>query len=113
MDPPRTDHHSRARELVSAVDPCPICSASSLLKTWPHPGTCDRARSPQTTMFLEERASRRTRRRVNPMTIVAGVAAFNTVASLVAGGPNWWTRAWAVALVLALLLMFVRIVRAA
>ena len=47
------------------------------------------------------------------MMIVAGVAAFNTVASLVAGGPNWWTQAWAVALVLALLLMFVRIVRAA
>ena len=47
------------------------------------------------------------------MTIVAGVAAFNTVASLVAGGPNWWTQAWAVALVLALLLMLVRIVRAA
>ena len=37
----------------------------------------------------------------------------NTVASLVAGGPNWWTHAWAVALVVALLLMLVRIVRAA
>ena len=49
------------------------------------------------------------RRRVNPMTIVAGVAAFNTVASVVAGGPTWWTRAWAVALVVALLLILVRI----
>jgi hypothetical protein len=114
MDPPRTDHHSRAREFVSTVDdPCPICSASSLLKTWPHPGTCDRARSPHTTMFLEGRAWRRKRRRVNLMTIVAGLAAFNTVASIVAGGPNWWTRAWAVALVVALLLMLVRIVRGA
>ena len=47
------------------------------------------------------------------MTIGAGVAALNTVARLVAGGPNWWTHAWAVALVLALLLMLVRIVRAA
>lgn len=56
-----------------------------------------------------ELAWRRKRRRVNPMTIVAGVAAFNTVASVVAGGPNWWTRAWAVALVVALLLMLVRI----
>ena len=45
----------------------------------------------------------------NPMTIVAGVAAFNTVASVVAGGPNVWTRAWAVALVVALLLILVRI----
>ena len=60
-----------------------------------------------------ERAWRRKRRRVNPMMIVAGVAAFNTVASVVAGGPNWWTRAWAVALVVALLLMLVRIVRGA
>ena len=47
------------------------------------------------------------------MMIVAGVAAFNTVASVVAGGPDWWTRAWAVALVVALLLMLVRIVRGA
>ena len=46
------------------------------------------------------------------MTIVAGVAAFNTVASVVADGPNWWTRAWAVALVVALLLMLVKMVRA-
>jgi fatty acid desaturase len=60
-----------------------------------------------------ERAWRRKRRRVNPMTIVAGVAAFNTVASVVAGGPDWWTRAWAVALVVALLLTLVRIVRGA
>ena len=45
------------------------------------------------------------------MMIVAGVAAFNTVASVVAGGPDWWTRAWAVALVVALLLMLVKIVR--
>ena len=46
------------------------------------------------------------------MTIVAGVAAFNTVASVVASGPNWWTRAWAVALVVALLLLLVKMVRA-
>lgn len=46
------------------------------------------------------------------MTIVAGVAAFNTVASVLAGGPNWWTRAWALALVVALLLMLVKMVRA-
>ena len=58
-----------------------------------------------------ERGWRRKRRRVNPMMIVAGVAAFNTVASVVAGGPDWWTRAWAVALVVALLLMLVTIVR--
>src|SRR5687767_3308207 len=58
-----------------------------------------------------ERAWRRKQRRVNPMTIGAGLAAFNTVASVVVGGPNWWTRAWAVALVVALLLMLVRIVR--
>ena len=55
----------------------------------------------------------RQERRLNPMTIVAGVAAFNTVASVVAGGPNEWTRAWAVAAVVALLLMLVRIVRGA
>ena len=60
-----------------------------------------------------ERGWRRKRKRVNPMTIVAGVAAFNTVASVVAGGPDGWTRAWAVALVVALLLMLVRIVRGA
>jgi hypothetical protein len=58
-----------------------------------------------------ERVWRRKRRKVNLMTIVAGVAAFNTVASMVAGGPNWWTRAWAVAFVVVLLLMLVRIVR--
>ena len=46
------------------------------------------------------------------MTIVAGVAAFNAFASVVAGGPNWWTVAWFVALVGALLLMLVKIVRA-
>ena len=46
------------------------------------------------------------------MTIVAGVAAFNTVASVGAGGPNWWTRAWAVALVVTLLLLLVKMVRA-
>jgi hypothetical protein len=46
------------------------------------------------------------------MTIVAGVAALNTVASVVAGGPNWWTRPWAVALVVALLPMLVKMVRA-
>jgi len=46
------------------------------------------------------------------MTIVAGVAAFNTGVSVVAGGPNWWTRAWAVALVVALLLLLVKMVRA-
>lgn len=57
------------------------------------------------------RAWRRKRRRVDLMTIVAGVAAFNTVASVVAGGPNWWTRVWAGALVVALLSMLVRIVR--
>ena len=45
------------------------------------------------------------------MTIVAGVAAFNTFASAVAGGPHWWTLAWFIALVVALLLMLVRIVR--
>ena len=45
------------------------------------------------------------------MTIVAGIAAFNTIASVVAGGPNWWTRAWAVALVVALLPMLVKMVR--
>jgi hypothetical protein len=46
------------------------------------------------------------------MMMVAGVAAFNAVASVVAGGPNWWTGAWAVALVGALLLLLVKIVRA-
>jgi len=46
------------------------------------------------------------------MTIVAGVAAFNTVASVVADGPSWWTRAWAVALVVTLLLLLVKMVRA-
>ena len=46
------------------------------------------------------------------MTIVAGIAAFNTVASVVAGGPTWWTRAWAVALVVALLPMLVKMARA-
>ena len=60
-----------------------------------------------------ERAWRRKRRKVNLMTIVAGVAAFNTVASMVAGGPNWWTRAWAGALVVVSLLMLVKIVRGA
>jgi fatty acid desaturase len=60
-----------------------------------------------------EPAWRRKRTRVNLTTIVAGVAAFNTVASVVAGGPNWWTRVWAVALVVALLLMLVRIARGA
>ena len=45
------------------------------------------------------------------MTIFAGVAALNTVASVVAGGPNWWTRPWAVALVVALLPMLVKMVR--
>ena len=60
-----------------------------------------------------ERAWRRKRKRVGPMTIVAAVAAFNTVASLIAGGPDGWTRTWAVALVVALLLMLARIVRGA
>ena len=60
-----------------------------------------------------ERAWRRKRREVNLVTIVAGVAVFNTVASVVAGGPNWWTRAWAVALVVVLLRMLVRTVRGA
>ncbi len=69
-------------------------------------------RPPHTTMFPGERAWRRKRRRVNLMTIVAGVAAFNAVASVFVGGPNWWTRAWAVALVVALLLMLVKMVRA-
>lgn len=46
------------------------------------------------------------------MTIVAGLAAFNTVASVVAGGPNWWTLAWFVALAVALLLLLVKMVRA-
>ena len=46
------------------------------------------------------------------MTIVAGVAAFNTLASAVAGGPSWWTRAWAIALVVALLLLLAKTVRA-
>ena len=46
------------------------------------------------------------------MTIVAGVAAFNAFASVVAGGPDWWTLAWFVALGGALLLMLVKIVRA-
>ena len=109
MDPAPTDHHSRARELVSTVDPCPICSALSLLKTWPHPRTCDRARSPHT--LLEERAWRRTRRRVTLMMIVAGVAAFNVFASAVAGGPALWTLTWLVALLVAVLLMLVSIVR--
>ena len=69
-------------------------------------------RPPHTTIFPGERAWRRKRRRVNLMTIVAGVTAFNTVASVAAGGPNWWTRAWAVGLVAALLLMLVKMVRA-
>jgi hypothetical protein len=69
-------------------------------------------RPPHTTMVPEQCEWRRKRRTVKLMTIVAGVAAFNTVASVVAGGPNWWTRAWAVALVVALLLMLVKMVRA-
>ena len=89
-------------------DPHAAMNASSTTMTSHH-----RARSSHTTMFPGERAWRRRRRRVNLMTIVAGIAAFNTVASVVAGGPNGWTRAWAVALVVALLLMLVRIVRGA
>ena len=108
MIPPRPDDCSLARDSISAVNPCPVCSASSILKTWPHPRTCRRS----TTMFPEERAWRRTQRRVALMTIVAGVAAFNAFASVVAGGPNWWTVAWFVALVGALLLMLAKIVRA-
>jgi hypothetical protein len=46
------------------------------------------------------------------MMMVAGVAAFNAFASVVAGGPNWWTVAWFVALVVASLLLLVKIVRA-
>jgi hypothetical protein len=108
MIPARTDHRSLARDSISAVNPCPVCSASSLLKTWPHPRTCRRS----TTMFPEDREWRRTQRRVTLMTIVAGVAAFNAFASVVAGGPNSWTLAWFVALVVALLLLLVKVVRA-
>jgi hypothetical protein len=68
-------------------------------------------RPPHNAMDLEEHERRRRRRSVNLMTIVAGVVAFNTVASVVAGGPSWWTRAWAVALVVALLPMLVKMVR--
>jgi len=68
-------------------------------------------RTPHTTMDLEEHEWRRKRRSVNRITIVAGIAAFNTIASVVAGGPNWWTRAWGVALVVALLPMLVKMVR--
>lgn len=56
---------------------------------------------------------RRKRRKVNLMAIVAGLAAFNTFASAVAGGPNWWTLAWFVALLVALLLLLVKIMRGA
>jgi hypothetical protein len=58
-----------------------------------------------------EPAWRRKQSRVNLTTIVAGVASFNTVASVVAGGPSWWTRGWAVALMVGLLLMLVKMVR--
>ena len=73
-----------------------------------------RVERPEDPARIPERAWRRRKRRgVNLMTIVAGVAAFNTFASAVAGGPNWWTLAWFIALVVALLLMLVRIVRGA
>jgi fatty acid desaturase len=58
-----------------------------------------------------ERAWRRKRRRVNLLTIIAGVTAFNTVVSAVAGGPTWWTLAWLVALIVAVLLMLGKLVR--
>jgi hypothetical protein len=45
------------------------------------------------------------------MMIVAGVAAFNVFASAVAGGPTLWTLTWLVALMVAVLLMLVSIVR--
>ena len=32
-DPPRTDSHSLARDSIRAVNPCRVCSASSVLKT--------------------------------------------------------------------------------
>ena len=47
------------------------------------------------------------------MTIVAGVAAFNTLASAVAGGPTWWTLTWLVAFTVAVLLMLGKLVRGA
>jgi hypothetical protein len=101
-------------------DPVPIRGGAPAADEDPHAAmnassntmTSHDTQPPHTPMFPGERAWRRKRRRVNPMTIVAGVAAFNTVASVVTGGPNWWTRAWAVALVVALLLMLVKMVRA-
>lgn len=110
MIPPRTDHRSLARDSISAVvNPCPVCSASSVLKTWPHPTTCRRS----TTMFPGERVWRRKQRRVTLMTMVAGIAAFNAFASVVVGGPTSWTLTWFVALVVALLLMLRNLVRGA
>ena len=102
-------------------DPIPIRGGAPAADEDPHAAmnassdtiTSHDTRPPHTTMVPGERAWRRKRRRVNLMTIVAGVAAFNTVASVVADGPHGWTRAWAVALVIALLLMLGRIVRGA
>jgi hypothetical protein len=102
-------------------DPAPIRGGAPAADEDPHAAmnassttmTSHDTRPPHTARFPGEREWRRKRRRVNLMTIVAGIAAFNTVASVVAGGPNGWTRAWAVALVVALLLMLVRIVRGA
>ena len=101
-------------------DPVPIRGGAPAADEDPHAAmnasgntmTSHDTRPLHSTMVPGERAWRRKRRRVNLMTIVAGVAAFNTVASVVAGGPNWWTSAWAAALVVALLLMLVKMVRA-
>ena len=45
------------------------------------------------------------------MTIVAGVAAFNTFVSAVAGGPTWWTLTWLVALMVTVLLVLGKLLR--